>query len=892
MKRSYKYIMMLAVAAAFTACSDDEPYVNPDGSETLEDGTLLTDHAAFNIGLEGMYNTNPQAARSAIMSTEHKYWDDKESGFMLSATYVEPDKTPLASRAEHLDSGYTWKFDEWYKDVGVMVSAYYDKDGEQEWLRDIPFRRNGDGAWRPDQRRYWPRGASKFTLYAWTPLRQEYYDRDTRDFGGDADQSKRVGFGSWYDGTTPYLWYRTAIYSADQQDIMVAKRELWPSGNGNGSALQVDGDPVAAKQMTFTHALGGLRFRIARRPGRPNINRFDLCQIPYRTGDYNMRTGEWVNKRDRFNSWTAWTDDKSTPGRKNWTDFWVQQHTYNDVMPEDRTFMLIPQKFDSDTYLRIFWADGTSTDVNLNGVEIQAGRMLYIDIQEPSIFVEGMKSFRENSDDSWTYPTPNGGFDYLRLWESPSGNYYQSNRPVSFGNWRLPYSVDEDNQVWNDNNGEYFGHRLAFNVLSRCYKDGKIDGDGNIFYHGRNMLQDFFIMKKEVTYDYKEYHNGNTTRESRFRDYNNRPWPDDIAKSAAPELWHEKGGFLASNCAPWYFMGGELYLKIVPKRENWGYPDWGGSGQITFTPVSTPDHPINFPPRICVAGSVNRYPYLIVEPFENGGDRSGWQFTGRDNRGFDKDDLDRCYKNLRSYREHCLWRISDDGVYEGYICVNQRTPSMGTRVDGYGRTDGLYCIPNGWYDSDYLCLNGYWTYNKKSRGYGVVMFYTSTLHGSYGHNEHPADEYESRLGVALPLDDNGNIQVNGGGGIYYDNSGGSEEGWIGNIAHTYSGSYFKLKCGWYYVKIDLVNKSLYYKRTGDIMDSGYDKVAGCTWENDWQWKAFKFPHHQLRYIWYDVYKWNFSGWYTRLTYNFGWGINAGFYYYDHYPDGNNAPYWD
>lgn len=855
---------------AVAGCSGDEPVLTDDNIEISDNGTLVTDHLAFTTKITGFNNT-PEAARSEIMKSQHKEWVDEASQMFVSTTYVDQkDGAELeknatsqgnSSRGFGINSNDWQNFDNWFGPNGVRVSASYVKDGgDNNWIHDQPFKRKNDKVWRSDQPWFWPRGASKYTIYAWTPVRDVYAANGT-------------AINVEGDGTNPILSYSTPDFAGDQQDIMVAKREIWPQTNGQNGPLKGDWDKDAnqVQPLQFTHIMAGLRFRVAIRPGRPNINRIDVYNIPVRSGKYSIKNGSWDTSSNSgsFGSWTSEENNGNKDGRRNNFDSWnLQYHTYNDFMEWEQTYMLIPQTFASNTYVRIYWCEGTGssrkyTDVNLNGITLKAGTILYVDIQEPSIFEEGMKSARElggTDRGARSWPEPEGGYVFLRLYEGANGNYYKTPRRVCF-DWSNPSSDDEANKQWNANEGKgdysHFGNRLNLNVLTRIYGGGE-----NYFYGPEDMRQNFFVFNREVTYRYKCRKN-NSVREDYFRVHH---WSD------APESWS------ASNInqygAPWNFMGGELDIVLTPDRVNGTYPKEGG-GTITFTPYSTASHPINWPRRICLGGSVNKFPYLIVEPFEG---TDATTYSNYSWRG-----TETAWRNIRSNRD-CYLKLIDanEGIYEGWnIEVWQRTPSMGTRNEG-GYNNGLYCIPAGWFDDNiidepkynpwtHLCETGWHGNNRKKRGFGVLMLFFSTMHGSYGHHELPADEYESRLGVVTNISYEGHSLQN--------------SGTIDNIGHTYNGSYIKLRCGIYHMTINMTKKTLVYEKTGDLFDNyaydGSDKTP-----SDY-WKSFRHPHKHVRNIWYDVITWGYSDWYEYRTQPY-YAVPTGSYYYTRWKDGSKA----
>ena len=553
MNKLIKYFSLSAAAIALVGCSnDDEPILNPGEVDVETDGTVVSDHLAFTSAVEGFFDVHPEAARSALAVGEHKYWQDEKSEMLLSTSYMNPTtivtQKPAESRGwpiNNKDNGWQ-KFDEFYGKDGVRVSASYTKGGaDHNWIDNQPFKRH-DRVWRSDQPWFWPRGADKVTLYAYTP------------------QISGYGGSLWIDGygDNPSICYDTPNYAAEQQDIMVARQEIWFNTNGNNGPLVTnDGNTKEVKPLTFRHIMAGLRVRVAIRPGLDQrVNRIDVLQVPVGKGKYHMRDQYWETRSDNapVDVYTSKIND--TEGKyKNYNDFEMQPHTYNDFMTWEQTFMLIPQTLNSSTILRLFFVNGTTYDISLNGVQLEQGKILYLDIQEPSIFVEQMKSFRETRGGT-QWPIPNGGrMIHMRLYEGADGNnYYKNPEPYKF-NWTLPGDDATDNKAWEENNSNYFGHRLAFNVLSRT------NDNGNIFFHATDMRQNFFIFNKEIEFDYKEFKDNNTYRESYFRD---KHW------NAAPERWESDK--IRDNCAPWYCLGGDMNIVVTPAKVNGRYPITGG----------------------------------------------------------------------------------------------------------------------------------------------------------------------------------------------------------------------------------------------------------------------------------------------------------------------------
>ena len=237
---------------AVSGCSGDEPVLTDDNIEISENGTLVTDHLAFTTKITGFNNT-PEAARSEIIKSEKKEWVDEASEMFVSTSYVEQKDEATLKKEELLNSnvsrGFAFNSNDWeyfkavYGPGGVRVSASYEKDGgDNNWIHNQPFKRKDDVVWRSDQPWFWPRGASKYTIYAWTPVRDVYAANGT-------------AITVEGDGANPILSYSTPAFSGDQQDIMVAKREIWPHTNGQNGPLKgelYDKDGIL-RQQTNQH---------------------------------------------------------------------------------------------------------------------------------------------------------------------------------------------------------------------------------------------------------------------------------------------------------------------------------------------------------------------------------------------------------------------------------------------------------------------------------------------------------------------------------------------------------------------------------------------------------------------------------------------------------------
>lgn len=787
---------------ALTSCDNEDTPVGPNDKpgeqEFVGDGTIV-----IRPELENFFNLSADHARSAIAANSDKRmeWTDEESGFMFTATTVPNDTVPAAgadSRGlpmgqyefyDYKETGQYTNFDNTYRTGGLAVTAFahdgsWNPDAATVMFRDKRFKRTDNG-WRQDEKYYWPQ-VGGVHLVGYTP-------NDARHYEGKIVEPSDANYASatpvltpTWNGNRLQLTYHAPHYAYAQPDIMVVTSDptLPVNGGSEGPTLK------------FKHILAALRIRVAVNTAGASTVKFNRINIkfPVSYGTYDVESDSWSNTGLEFESgnW-GWSNDgkadHANPLINNRESYDFKAHAFNDVQLPEQTYMVVPQNL-KGAVIRLVWSvDGTSKDVSytLNqDVQLKAGTVTYIDIQEPSIFVEGYQNCRQKTDvtgrSGWTddneWPIPwlyrldnhqyvKRAFDHLRLRESSSGNYYESNywfaylQPVPRGSDNpsdLSGHATAENTAWNNNDRQYYGHRLQFNILSR-----HAVGSGNDFYQPVDMRQDYFLVgyasgQREITKKYK-CRTGNWHREA----YGGSPSDWDI---------NNMGG------SGWQGLDGHYKIRITPSRE-----------EVTFTIEGSGDHQVIYPDKIVVTGSTFGFPQLTVQPRTL---TNLWaeplEFKGDSKKGLDHEPS---FDNIRSYNLKYLQHVGG-GLYEGRVEVNQFAPfDMGKETIG-----GVH-----WIDTNWL-------------GHGSVVMYMSTMHGSYGHEDKwPFEEYESRIGVTGSFGAFEGHKNMFASNVYSN----LNKSWtIRNVGRMYSNSAIWLPIGVYDFRYNMITCELTYKFVGRL----------------------------------------------------------------------------
>lgn len=839
-----KLIYFLAAGClALPACTDDIDLRPDDEPQINDDGTITTDKAEFLARPDGFMTISADQARTAIASHPSTYLTDTATHAMCTATYIPPvttlvsDDTP-AGRGKpfnsHSTDGYG-PFDTEIGTPGVMVTGVYTAGGvTTNWFDQVAFPRNG-GRWKPatDIRIPYNGGnISDLTLYSWTQN------------GGTNVEVNGSG-----ENTT--LTYTVPHFACEQADIMAATISANVTYNNKTPTATIE-------TLRFKHILGGLRVRVASRPGQSRrVNRIDIDGVKYK-GTYSLKNQTWTVQDETQSIWTSY-QERTSGGYKNLEDKPILRHHYNEVLSDEQTFMLLPQTFTSSTVIRVIWNNGATTQASLNGLRIERGKILYLDFQEPSIYAEDFvpaRAYREKggNEDLGAYlkefatGATAGGWVYFRLHDDPNGSYYTSIRPVCWnkdsynsdgktGIRRTPMTESEDNSAWDNNDRRFYSHSNMFNLVVARQ-------DGHRYYYAcKDIRQNFFVTGKKIDLRYRCIDDMET------REYIMHCWGN------APNSWSYNPDTQATG-SPWECLGGEIYITITPDKPSEKlsdgrikYPEdvFGNQGSVQFDPVHTNDHPICYPYRIPITGSIEGWPFITVQPHQSS---TSYSIKG------DKKNVN----NVRSFRMHYLPAVDANG----------KQISGNTRPIGRYRSTRMPVMQFAPYENGYM-----WHYNSPAnpqRYHGSVIMFSSTMHGSFGMNAFPYDEFVSRLGIA------GTAGVNY---YFYNTEGGAGDGrlrntnvevTIKNYTRTFTTTQFWLPTGVYTMDYNMAEQTLYCKRTGLVLSNEDESSNGSSWwKTDWSYHS----DSDVQYKWYEGPYYNkvrypgmsaFGGW-TKTTIN-------------------------
>ncbi|MDO5395234.1 MAG: fimbrillin family protein [Bacteroidales bacterium] len=789
--KTYIYTPVLSLlAAAMISCAEDTP-VDPSGKPVNPEDIYVGDGSiVLSAAPDGFHEYTPAATRSLVAENraEAVKWVDEKTGFMFTATSVPAhtechDGDMYMSRAKPINNDATGRaeFMSRYASQGLRTTAYsytgaWQPGNGRTIFHDMAFTASNSGdpgqPWRSATKYYWPQGGN-VRFYSWTPA---------------------SGLTCSNDGNRVRLHYTAPNFGCEQQDIMVAE------GDVQQASLPANGGSECAP-LTYKHIMAGLRVRLATRPGWGKdengnnlgrvLNRFDFL-FPYRSGVYDPATGQWSTptRETGYWAWSAYEGGSSDPGYNNFENFKWEEHTYNDMFSQEQTYMLIPQNIGGGKMI-MYYRDQAGNmgtyEYTFPDIWLAAGTITVIDIQEPSIFVEGYNNIRQtgagysnldtNWDSAWPLPYFEGRADantkhFFELVEDPSGNYYRTRTALWFDN---PVPEDEE-AAWNNNDRRYYGHRTRFNVLSRRH------GGGNVFYSGKDIRFNFFICRNE-TYEYYE-------RES---NWHREQFMAHMIKECGEEVGTSPGDWEATDwrrnemqrCGSgWEMMGGELTMRVIPDKATSGpfvYPKAGkGSGKIVFNVADGSHSRVRYPSRLPIGGSVEGFPQLCVQPLKGHDLWDRWGNTDEivGPRG--------TFDNIRSFRCHYLSH-DGNGIYKAMVNICQFAPFEKNN-------------------------NSHWFADANWCSMGSFIMYSSTLHGSYGHKDkYPWDEFESRLCVSGRHGVNDFMKA-------WDYLG-AVKGSIGSYSRGFTNSYIALPVGVYNMEYNMNTKILSWERIATIVST-------------------------------------------------------------------------
>lgn len=589
------------------------------------------------------------------------------------------------------------------------------------------------GYWTPDVGiNYWP-GNTNVDVYAWTPQISEQGRCDV-----SYDSQNRPLLDISLESSTYYM-----------QDYAVGHVRFSTSG--------VRPVPVNPPTVEFRHIMAAVKLKFAPTPGRRHINRWDICGDYYDHARYNAASGAWEYPYAKASGKYSWPSGNgggwSSGNERNLEDITLNDHMYNDLSAghEDQTLVMIPQTFEAGKVkFIVYFTDGHRATFTLPELELKEGTITTISLQENSYYVECRTDKYQNWDGSDT----GGATGIFRLVEDYHYSVRSTSKPWENSafidravrkydrvdpsqSWDADCNMGDDNWDWDNNQKPRWGHRSNIVITWRnCTRNYDWD-----YLCAEDNRYNYFIAGKRRELKYAEaIGTGRPNREDFFLDVN-------------AALASTNAGSFQKGC-PWQSLGGWTKMDIYPL-----------SRTIVFEPLERdlddPSKPnVKYPIRIQVNGSVHGLPNVEMWPYN-------WN-TGNDIESS-------CDMNKKSFRDHYLYPDGvNSGKYIGWINVTQRMPF----IENYRGVSGRHWVPRGW------------------MGYGSVVFYLSTIHGSQGKSV-AYHEYESRLGCR------NNIHWEGCHS-YRDDM--TYTGWrttIQGVGRMYSDSYFKLPVGRYCVRYDI-----------------------------------------------------------------------------------------
>ena len=842
MKSVYISYILLAVSALWSCDTEIEPTV--PGNEGTEEEVFGSGDGSFIFKFtpDSYFDVDPDRARSAISRGGNHAVDvvDSTSEAFVKVTPVPPcDPGSRNATVGDMDLfNRKWS-------GGLNVAAWLDGHGEHQFIFTGSFSKS-DNTWaapNTETTYYWPT-AGTVTIAAWTPVR---FGLSPKWFNGsnvsDSPWGVNAADHNEYHANDLKLYYYTPDWANRQDDLMVGKYVQSDASQVNKGS--------EGKNIQMKHVLAAVRFRFATRPGWGP--RFDSntwrslygleVNFKKRSGYYNIATESWEVEGDTDDFWAitsndqeyvgSWIDpveaiNETDAGKGSWQNFlnfpW-EDHEYNDFLSNTQTFMVIPQNLNGAKVKFIYKLrndDNTRYEyiVTLPDIQLEAGKITYIDIQEPSVFVEGYENGRKMEDNngnigdhSWPLPKWNNGsgdtqeYHYLRLYEDGNGNYYQTRT----GLWwpENPVPVSEE-QAWNNNDRRYYGFRTRFNVLSRTHNNDH----PNVFYSSEDPRWNFFVVKDE-TFNYTERH-WNQHREAIMYDLRNQytngktgqAYQDALDKATSPAAWNTSD-ILGNDSrgSGWEMLGGVLNVRLMPtRRSTTDYPHYNktfkNTGRVHFWVDNDPSRSeIRFPERIPVGGSVQGLPTLYIQPLKNHSPIS------RTQQGYKPEIVGgkKQWGNLRSYRS-CYLLHRGEGRY-----TNPTAAELGST---YASDQGIRVMQFAPYDPNAGNRGEHWFLSGSTNwvGFGSVIMYASTMHGSYGHkDEWPWEEFESRLGIQGGA--NGRVQ---NPGMFWNDPWNGWSDIINDYSRSFTSGYIFVPVGVYDIEYNMANKTIQFHRHASV----------------------------------------------------------------------------
>lgn len=239
---------------------------------------------------------------------------------------------------------------DFYESFGIFGYLTDEWDGTvaPEYFCNTEVTEGSDEYWIPTEQYYWPGGGQSLCVWAYAPYNAPALGLPTLD----GEQ---------------HFTYTVPEKAEEQQDLLIAEPEIGSQQNG-------------ILTLTFKHVLTAVKFVTADdiRPG--SISKISLKSV-HNQGTYTRGATDWTltdDIQDEF-SYTFTPEEKEVDGSGN-----VQ------ILPEEATFMMLPQTLPDDATIEVEFTDRKSNftytlTANIGGKEWPMGHTVTYRISMSSI---------------------------------------------------------------------------------------------------------------------------------------------------------------------------------------------------------------------------------------------------------------------------------------------------------------------------------------------------------------------------------------------------------------------------------------------------------------------------------------------------------------------------
>lgn len=254
---------------------------------------------------------------------------------------------------------------ETYGNFGVLAYLYtgaWDGSATPGFMYNTEVR-GQDGVWSPAADHNWPGKGKKLRFFAYAPYNTP---------GIELPAQHEAGY--------PGLTYTVPEKVQDQKDLLVA------------ASGEMAGDHNATAPLTFRHALTAVRFVVGKDMQKGKVTNIILKNV-YGKAVYDMDADAWSAFEE--------TKDFSQTLNKN-----VDGQTGEEITPEARTFMMIPQQLPQGAEIEVVFTDDlTGTERTLKadiaGATWPQGKTVTYRISTSSILV--VPTFEVTAPEAFTY---------------------------------------------------------------------------------------------------------------------------------------------------------------------------------------------------------------------------------------------------------------------------------------------------------------------------------------------------------------------------------------------------------------------------------------------------------------------------------------------------------